>query len=602
MPQGQDLLLPVQEDLDDFIVLDLEEEEDEFDRQLIQMSTSPEERKTAVAAQKTPPRSSGSPPHSQAEPSPAKTSPPPKKRLRVPQGQDGEAEIPAHSSEDEGIASPSKKKLHGSYRQRQKIAGRGQGSGDGDEVKGRASHRLRKRVPISPSEEECTDPGSAPPVETETRQHATRSRGLPAPRIPDHQGPGFSESGTRSSVLNPESKKAESRKSKSPRPDPSTKPSTRALSSPGGLRVLRSSSQDSSPSKRKFRSSPSQQKTAPSGEHSPPPKRTPEKRSLPSKQKTAPSGEHSPPPKRTPEKRSLPSKQKTAPSAQKSQQSPSHLAEDGGEESSPAAQSRQSPSAQQPSTSSVHQRSESLADVQPAPSLRSSRGKRLARRALDTEACRSARERNTKEGTRRGPKKVSNEVNPNDKKSSNQAGVQEDSSHPDITDEEQEAPQRGPKKKGKPSPPKTGARREAQHVAGGELTPPGGSSSAEEEDVRAAEEGTEIQGGARRQGKMQSSRERTTSSHHLVSHTFCVFVFGVTQLQLWGTPSVGWDGSVCNCFPTPVYAIIYIYICRCSNTQCSSSWTPTAGIWIISLIIFISPRVQKLKAILTWNF
>lgn len=497
----------MQEDLDDFIVLDLEEEEDEFDRQLIQMTTSPEERKTAVATKKTPPRSSGSPVHSQAEPSPAKTSPPPKKRLRVPQGQDGEAEIPAHSSEDEGIASPSKKKLHGSYHQRQKIASRGQGSGDGDEVKGHASHRLRKCVPISPSEEECTDPGSAPPVETETRRHATRSRGLPAPRKPDHQGPGFSESGTRSSVLNPESKKAESRKSKSPRPDPSTKPSTRALSSPEGLRVLRSSPQDSSPSKRKLRSSPSQQKTAPSAEHSPPPKRTPEKRSLPSKQKAASS-------------------------AQNSQQSPSHLAEDGEEESSPAAQSCQSPSAQQPSTSSVHRRSESPADVQPAPSLHSSRGKRLARRALDTEACRSARERNAKEGTRRGPKKVSNKVNPNDKKSSNQAGVQEDSSHPDVTDEEQEAPQRGPKKKGKPSHPRTGARQETQHVAGGELTPPGGSSSAEEEDVSAAEEGTEIQGGARPQGKTQSSRDRTTLSHHFVSHTFCVFVFGFTQLQL----------------------------------------------------------------------
>lgn len=161
------------------------------------------------------------------------------------------------------------------------------------------------------------------------------------------------------------------------------------------------------------------------------------------------------------------------------------------------------------------------------------------RRALDTEACRSTRERNAKEGMRRGPKKVSDEVNPNHKKSSNQAGVQEDSSQPDITDEEPEAPQRGPKKKGKPSPARIGARRETQHVAGGELTPPGGSSSAEEEDVRAAEEGREIPGGARPQGKMQSSRDRTTSSHHFVSHTFCVFVSGVPQLQLSGTPSVG---------------------------------------------------------------
>ena len=76
-------------------------------------------------------------------------------------------------------------------------------------------------------------------------------------------------------------------------------------------------------------------------------------------------------------------------------------------------------------------------------------------------------------------------------------------------------------------------------MAGGELTPPGGSSSAEEEDVRAAEEGREIPGGARPQGKMQSSRDRTTSSHHFVSHTFYVFVSGVPQLQLSGTPSVG---------------------------------------------------------------
>ena len=37
----------------------------------------------------------------------------------------------------------------------------------------------------------------------------------------------------------------------------------------------------------------------------------------------------------------------------------------------------------------------------------------------------------------------------------------------------------------------------------------------------------------------------------------CCLFFRVLQLKPWGSPSVGWDGNTCSCFPTSAHAVMH---------------------------------------------
>ena len=87
----------------------------------------------------------------------------------------------------------------------------------------------------------------------------------------------------------------------------------------------------------------------------------------------------------------------------------------------------------------------------------------------------------------------------------------------------------------------------------------------------------------------------TTSSgagHAPWACTFSLFV-SIPQLKLWGSLNVGWEGSVCNHFPT------HCRTYKCSVTRFSNSWTPTSGISIMEFVV--SWRLRQLKVILTWD-
>ena len=51
----------------------------------------------------------------------------------------------------------------------------------------------------------------------------------------------------------------------------------------------------------------------------------------------------------------------------------------------------------------------------------------------------------------------------------------------------------------------------------------------------------------------------------------------VPQLKPWGSPSVGWAGTVCSHFPTPVHTILHIHKCSVSFPQLKPWGSPNAG-------------------------
>ena len=62
--------------------------------------------------------------------------------------------------------------------------------------------------------------------------------------------------------------------------------------------------------------------------------------------------------------------------------------------------------------------------------------------------------------------------------------------------------------------------------------------------------------------------------HTTVLGAFCGWLVGIHQLKPWGSPQVGWEGNVCNHFPTPV----------CSVVHCGSC-TPTLEILVIEFVM-----------------
>ena len=96
----------------------------------------------------------------------------------------------------------------------------------------------------------------------------------------------------------------------------------------------------------------------------------------------------------------------------------------------------------------------------------------------------------------------------------------------------------------------------------------------------------------------------------------CFFV-SVPQLKPRVSPTVGWEGSVCNRFPTPVYTVVH--------TNAAAPATPAAPLrlrgfqqWrrfcccccccccllllflFLSFFVFVSWRLLELKVIVTW--
>ena len=62
--------------------------------------------------------------------------------------------------------------------------------------------------------------------------------------------------------------------------------------------------------------------------------------------------------------------------------------------------------------------------------------------------------------------------------------------------------------------------------------------------------------------------------HTTVLGAFCGWLVGIHQLKPWGSPHVGWEGNVCNHFPTPV----------CSVVHCGSC-TPTLEILVMEFVM-----------------
>ena len=61
----------------------------------------------------------------------------------------------------------------------------------------------------------------------------------------------------------------------------------------------------------------------------------------------------------------------------------------------------------------------------------------------------------------------------------------------------------------------------------------------------------------------------------------------------WGSPSVGWEGRVYNCLPSPVHAVIQNAVLTCHSSSC----TPSSGISMKEFVM--SWRSLDLNAILT---